>query len=329
MYVGGRDSFEELIVQRSGINFKSISAGKLRRYFDFRNLIDFFKIPAGILQTFFIISKFKPDIVFATCGYTSVPVAFAAYFRKIPLILHESDVSPGLAAKICSRFAAKILLGWEASRKFFHGYENKIEVVFNPVREEIFNGSKGKGYSLTGFSDKKPVLLVMGGSLGALSLNELIYKNLPQITKICQIIHITGKGKAETPAIKPLNYKNYEYVEEELPHFYAIADLIVSRAGSLAISEILSVNKPAILLPLGRHASRGDQFENANEAKKYNENILILDEANLAPEDFPDSIKKMLQKEPATENKKMLELKSSAKHIADILFTFYGADRKT
>lgn len=298
------------------IPFRGISTGKLRRYFDLKNFTDFFKVPLGFLQSLKILGEEKPDLLFAKGGYVSVPVVAAARLLGIPVWLHESDVTPGLSTKICLRFASKIWLSFEESKKYFHG--KRIEVVGNPIRKMILNGNREKGFLFTGFSDKKPVVLIMGGSTGAQSLNKIIYEILPDLLKEAQVIHITGPP-AKRGATSHRGYKQFEFLDEELADCYAISDLIVSRAGSGGIFEILALRKPMLLIPLPKTASRGDQIENAEvfSSKGF---AISVDQEKITPLEFLETIKNLLCNEMLrkrlTENQGKVDFSRAAGIIA-------------
>lgn len=270
LYIGSKNGPEKDLIEKSGVPFKSVQCGKLRRYFSFANFKDLFRVPIGILQARKILKKFRPDKVFGKGGFVSVPVVIAAFSLKIPVILHESDISPGLANRICSRFAGEICVSFQESKKHFR--KKNVVVTGNPVRKMIFEGSREKGFGLTGFSGEKPVLLVMGGSLGAQELNNLVFDNLPELLRHCQVIHVTGKGKGGIEKVrdKLKGYKQFEYLHDELFDMYAITDLVLSRAGANALAEIAALGLPSVLVPLSLKASRGDQIENAKifEEKK-------------------------------------------------------------
>jgi len=293
LYIGSKDGLEKKIIEKLKIPFKSVLTGKLRRYFSWQNFLDLFKIPIGILQSIFILKKFNPDVIFSKGGYVSVPVVIAGFFLRKRIVLHESDISIGLANKICSFFADEILLANEISKKYFKN--KKITVVGIPVRKSILSGSKEKARKLLGFDDKKPVLLVMGGSLGAQAINEVIFEVLEEILKRFQVIHIIGKRKnlesnvvnvSNVASVRHAyklygNYRSFEYVDENLADFYALTDLIISRAGANALAEFACLQKKVLLIPLSKFASRGDQIENAEDfIKKYGGQILYQENLN-------------------------------------------------
>ncbi len=283
------------------------------------------KVPLGFFESLKILKELKPDLIFAKGGYVSVPVVLAARIRGIPVWLHESDVSPGLANKICSRFAAKIWLSFEESVKFFPG--KNVEVVGNPLRREILKGNSEKGYKLTGFSEKHPVVLVMGGSTGAQSLNKLVEEILPQLTKETQVVHITGSASRRYPDLRlhRSRYKTFEFLHEELAHIYAIADLVVSRAGSGSIFEILAWAKPMLLIPLPKGASRGDQIENARVFESHGFAVM-REQDTLTAEGLFGQIQNLLKNETLrksmAEHQKRANISDGASRIAEAIRTF-------
>jgi UDP-N-acetylglucosamine--N-acetylmuramyl-(pentapeptide) pyrophosphoryl-undecaprenol N-acetylglucosamine transferase len=343
LYIGSKHGIEKSLISHAGIPFKAISTGKLRRYFSFKNFIDFFKIPIGIIQAFFIIKKFKPDLIFSKGGYVAFPVVYAGHLLKKKIILHESDVIPGLANKMAAKYAHKILLTYEESIKYFPN-NKKIIVTGNPIRTSILEGSAQEGYKYTGFTDKKPVLLVIGGSQGAEKINKLIYDNLDEFLKYAQIVHICGKGKqrelSERKAVaerseglrRPIKiklfakqipyYKQYEYLDKELKNIFKITSLAISRAGANVLSELHQLHIPSILIPLSLKASRGDQIENALVFEKNHGSITLLEDETLN-EKLKDTVMGLLQNpETLSEMKKNLEKsapENPSKKITEIM----------
>lgn len=267
IYIGSKNGIEKEMITDSAKDTKyiPISSGKLRRYLSFENLKDVFKVLKGILDARKVLKKEKPDLVFSKGGFVSVPVIIAAKSLKIPSIVHESDVTPGLANKISMKFANKMYTTFEETLKYVP--KEKSDYIGAIIREDLRDGSKEEGYQLTGFNDQLPVLLVMGGSLGSKALNKAIRDNLDFLTKKYQIIHLTGKGHVDH-SIKNDNYVQYEFVSNELMHFYAITDTVISRAGANAIYEFATLKLPMLLIPLGLDQSRGDQIDNAKIFEK-------------------------------------------------------------
>jgi UDP-N-acetylglucosamine--N-acetylmuramyl-(pentapeptide) pyrophosphoryl-undecaprenol N-acetylglucosamine transferase len=261
-YIGTESGIEhKLISEIPGITYHSVQSGKLRRYLDIKNLTDPFKVIAGVSQSVNLIRKLKPQIVFSKGGFVSVPVVIGAWLNRIPVIVHESDITPGLANKIATRFAKTVCTTFPDTVKYFA--EGKAIHTGTPIRRELFSGNGQKGRKLCGFSDDKPVILVMGGSLGAVAINKTIRALLGKLTRRFQIVHICGKGNFDPILEGHPDYKQFEYVSEELSDIMAMTDLVVSRAGANSIYEFLALRKPTLLIPLPLSASRGDQILNA------------------------------------------------------------------
>ncbi|WP_274601630.1 undecaprenyldiphospho-muramoylpentapeptide beta-N-acetylglucosaminyltransferase [Clostridium rhizosphaerae] len=275
-YIGTKDGIERKIIEENHIKYHVISSGKLRRYFDVKNFTDPFKVIKGIWEAYEIIKKEKPNIVFSKGGFVAVPVVLGAYFNKIPVIAHESDITPGLANKLSSPYATKICVTFpEAAKKL---NKNKAVLTGNPIRKELFEGSKIKGIKLCGFTESKPVIFVMGGSLGARAINDVLRRNLNVLLKTYNIIHICGKGNIEEKYIHNKDYKQFEYINEELPHMIAAADIVLSRAGANSIFEFLALKKPNLLIPLSAKSSRGDQILNAKSFEKSGYSLVLEEE---------------------------------------------------
>ena len=273
-YIGSKNGIEREMIesQLSNIKYYPISSGKLRRYLSFENAKDVFKVLKGILDARRVLKKEKPDLLFSKGGFVSVPVVIAARSLNIPTIIHESDLTPGLANKISLKFSKKIYTTFEDTLKYLP--KDKADFVGATIREDLKEGNQQKGYEITGFDSDKKVLLVMGGSLGSKKLNDIIRENLEALLHDYQIIHLTGHGLVDE-SYKQKGYIQYEFVKEELTHLLSITDTVVSRAGSNAIYEFLTLRIPMLLIPLGLDQSRGDQIDNAKyfESKGYGKMI--------------------------------------------------------
>lgn len=273
-YIGSKNGIEREMIesQISNIKYYPISSGKLRRYLSFENAKDVFKVLKGILDARRVLKKEKPDLLFSKGGFVSVPVVIAARSLNIPTIIHESDLTPGLANKISLKFSKKIYTTFEDTLKYLP--KDKADFVGATIREDLKEGNQQKGYEITGFDSDKKVLLVMGGSLGSKKLNDIIRDNLEALLHDYQIIHLTGHGLVDE-SYKQKGYIQYEFVKEELTHLLSITDTVVSRAGSNAIYEFLTLRIPMLLIPLGLDQSRGDQIDNAKyfESKGYGKMI--------------------------------------------------------
>ncbi|AQR97047.1 undecaprenyldiphospho-muramoylpentapeptide beta-N-acetylglucosaminyltransferase [Clostridium saccharoperbutylacetonicum] len=275
-YIGSFNGIEKEIIEKNNIPFFGISCGKLRRYFDVKNFTDPFKIMKGVIQSIRIISKEQPDIIFSKGGFVAVPVVIAASMKKIPVVAHESDITPGLANKLSAPFCDKLCVTFRESLNYVKG--DKGVLTGSPIREEILKGDKFKGKKLCGFTNDKETLLIMGGSLGSKLINDEIRKNLDKLLSEFNIIHICGKGNIEEGLKDRNGYQQFEYVSDELPNLMAAADYIVSRAGANSIFEFLALKKPTLLIPLSKKASRGDQILNSKSFKKEGYSLMIEEE---------------------------------------------------
>lgn len=285
-YIGTADGIERTIVsERSDITYHVISSGKLRRYFSWKNFTDPFRVLRGMFQARRIMREVKPAAVFSKGGFVSVPVVIAAHGKHIPVVTHESDYTPGLANKINAKFADKICVTFEDTLSHVGA---KGVHTGTPIRPELYEGDKERGLSFLGFDDKKPILLVMGGSLGAAAVNDAVRAALPKLLLSYDIVHLCGKGKVEESLAQP-GYRQFEYVNEELPDVFAATDIVVSRAGANAVFEFLALSKPALLIPLPRSASRGDQILNAGYFARKGF-AMVLEQELLTPETLLDAV---------------------------------------
>lgn len=292
VYIGSDNGIEKQLVSgMKNVKYYSISTGKLRRYFDWNNFKDPFKVVKGIFQASRIIRKFKPDVIFSKGGFVSVPVILGARLNRIPAIIHESDITPGLANKISIPFASKVCTTFPETAE--HLKTDKAEHVGAVIREELMDGNPSRGLSLCAFTKNKPVMLVMGGSLGARKINEAVRRNLDKLLDQFQIIHICGKNNLD-PGIDRSGYRQFEYVGDELPDLFAITDFVVSRAGSNAIYEFLALQLPMLLIPLPADASRGDQILNARSFKSSGF-CEVLSEKEMTDTTFVEAVNNVYQ----------------------------------
>ncbi len=295
-YIGSYDGIEKKLIENLDIPYYGISSGKLRRYLDIKNLSDPFKVIKGLSQARRILGKLKPDVVFSKGGFVSVPVVLAAKSRKIPCIIHESDMTPGLANKICIPCSIRVCTNFPETMQ--HIPSGKAVLTGSPIRDELFHGDRNKGLSFCNFNDRKPVLLIIGGSLGATAINDAVHSILPKLLEKYQVIHLCGKGKLDNSLKNTKGYIQFEYIQDELCDLMAAADVIISRAGANAICEILALRKPNVLIPLSAEASRGDQILNAASFEKQGYSIVIQEKdindeklLNAVNEAYQDSAK--------------------------------------
>lgn len=275
-YIGSENGIERDIIGSLDIPYHAISTGKLRRQITWKNLIMPFSVLKGIIQSFFLLRKIKPNIVFSKGGFVALPVVFAAWLNRIPVIIHEADITPGLANKLSAPFAQKICITNELAKKYYKK-PDKLLVTGIPLRPALFKGNANTGRTLCGFTESKPIILVFGGSLGSHKLNSTIRAILPKLQDSFQVAHICGSGKTDS-SLQQDGYHQFEYLNKEMPDILACADLVVSRAGANSIYELLSLHKPHILIPLPTTASRGDQIDNAKYYASKNLSTVIFEE---------------------------------------------------
>lgn len=291
-YIGSYDGIEKKLIEQYSIPYYGISSGKLRRYFDWKNFSDPFKVIKGYGQARTLLKKLKPDVVFSKGGFVSVPVILAAKHRKIPAIIHESDITPGLANKLAIPNACKVCCNFPETLKYLPA--DKAVLTGSPIRKELLSGNRLKGLTYCGFQSEKPVIMVIGGSTGSQFINEIVRSLLPDLLKDFQVLHLCGKGKLDSTFEHTKGYAQFEYANKELSDMFALADLVISRAGANAICELLALRKPNILIPLSANASRGDQILNARsfEGQGYS---VVIEEEQLNSVILLDAIQKLFQ----------------------------------
>jgi UDP-N-acetylglucosamine--N-acetylmuramyl-(pentapeptide) pyrophosphoryl-undecaprenol N-acetylglucosamine transferase len=286
-YIGSYDGIERKLIEELGIPYYGISSGKLRRYFDPKNFSDPFKVIKGMFEANSLLKKLKPNVVFSKGGFVTVPVVLAAKRRGVPAIIHESDMTPGLANKICISSAKKVCANFPETVKDLP--EGKAILTGTPIRQELFSGNKLAGLDFCGFTANKPVILVIGGSTGSVVVNEAVRKVLPTLLKQYQVIHLCGKDKADPEFINLPGYIQFEYIKKELSDLLDAADIVISRAGANAICELLALRKPNILIPLSAASSRGDQILNAESFERQGFSYVLKEEA-LTPDSLLEAV---------------------------------------
>ena len=317
-YVGSVNGIEKGMIETLGIPFHAVSSGKLRRYFSVKNVLDPFKIIIGIVQSFWLFHKLRPDVVFSKGGFVAFPVVVGAWLNRIPVVAHESDMSPGLANRLSFPFVNKICLTFEAGKKHFKS-QDKIEVTGTPIRQQLFAGNRAKGLELCGFNTEKPCLLAIGGSLGAGSINHSIREALAQLTKDFQVIHLCGKGKLDHSLNGLEGYCQFEYANEELAHLFAASSVVISRAGANSLCEILALGKAHILIPISSQVSRGDQIQNAHYFQGLGISVVIQDQS-LNADTLLHALGDLMQNKNDIDNKiKALNIESAADKIVAII----------
>ena len=280
-YIGSYDGIEKKLITDFDIPYYGIATGKFRRYLDIKNLTDPFRVIKGFGEARKYLKKINPDIVFSKGGFVSVPVVRAAATLHIPCIIHESDMTPGLANKICIPVAKKICCNFPETVSMLP--KDKAVLTGSPIREELLRGDKIAALDMCGFTANKPVIMVIGGSLGAASVNQTVRNALPKLLEDFQIVHICGKDKIDNMLLHTKGYVQFEYVKEELKDIFAMADVVISRAGANSICELLALKKPNILVPLSANSSRGDQILNAGSFESQGYSMVINDD-DLSPD---------------------------------------------
>ena len=275
-YIGSYNGMEKGLVEAAGVPYVGIDSGKLRRYFDLKNFTDPFHVQHGFHEVKKILKAWKPDVIFSKGGFVAVPVVAAARQLKIPVIIHESDMTPGLANKLSFPSAKKVCCNFPETAKLLP--KGKGVVTGCPIRRELLSGTRGAGLTFTGLSGEKPVILIIGGSLGSVRVNQAVRSVLPVLLKDFDIVHLCGKGNLAPELKNTPGYLQYEYISEELKDLFALADMVISRAGANAICELLALRKPNILIPLSAAASRGDQILNADSFRKQGFSEVIVEE---------------------------------------------------
>lgn len=293
-YIGSYEGIEKRLIEEQNVPYYGIASGKLRRYFDPKNFSDPFKVLKGYGQSIKILKKIKPDVVFSKGGFVSVPVVLAARHCKIPAIIHESDLTPGLANRIAIPRATKVCCNFPETLSYLP--KEKAVLTGSPIRKELLSGNAKAAFSLCGFEDhSKPVILIIGGSSGSRAINTAIRDLLPELIKSYNIIHLCGKDNLDSSLNSTGGYAQFEYANQELADMFALADLVISRAGANAICELLALHKPNILIPLSAAASRGDQILNANSFRSQGFSY-VLDEESLANTTLLEAIEHVFRK---------------------------------
>ena len=309
-YIGSYNGIEKELIEPFGIPYHGISSGKLRRYFSLQNFTDPFRVIKGFGEARKLIKGLKPDVIFSKGGFVSVPVVLAGKRCKVPVIIHESDMTPGLANKLCLSSATKICCNFPETVSNLPA--NKAVLTGTPIRQELLSGNAEAGRKFCGFNADKPVLMVIGGSLGAASVNDNIRKILPDLLKEFQVVHLCGKGKTDESLNGTAGYIQYEYIKDELPDLFALADIVISRAGANAICEISELHKPNLLIPLSAKASRGDQILNARSFERQGFSM-VLEEEEITEAKLLDTIRQLY-----TDRQKYIDAMAGNGHVDSI-----------
>lgn len=314
LFIGTDNGPEKSSVESYKIPYQSIASGKLRRYFDWRNFSDPFKIALGFFQSYKVIKKFKPNAVMVAGAFVGVPVAWAAKLSGVPVLVHQQDIETGLANKLMSNAAKKITVSFDVSLHDFPS--NKVVLTGNPIRGEFYHCEKEKSLAFFNLKENLPVILITGGGTGSIKINELVEKALPKLVKFAQVIHTTGAGKGFN--FESDNYRQYEFMSHEMPEALCVADLVVSRAGLSTLTELSVCGKPSVIIPL----YKTHQEFNAEYFQKHNA-VVVLSEASVNSETFASTLRDLLaDKEKLnllSENIKKIMPSDGAKKVSDVL----------
>lgn len=295
-YIGTAEGIEhQMIASIPGVTYHTVKSGKLRRYFDVKNFTDPFRVIAGAFQSVALMRKLKPDVCFSKGGFVSVPVVIGAWLCRVPAVCHESDLTPGLANRICAKFAGKVATTFPECAK---ALGEKGVHTGTPLRPELFQGTREAGLSVAGFDGKKPVLLMTGGSLGAQSVNTCLRAALPALLPHMDVLHLCGKGNLDESLQNTPGYCQKEFLSGEMPDALAVADIVLSRAGSNTLCELLALHKPMLLVPYPLGASRGDQIENARSYEREGLARVLMQE-DMTPETMTEALLKLLAEKDA------------------------------
>ena len=288
VWLGSGRGVEKGLVTEAGIDFKSIPAGKLRRYFSFRNFFDFLKIAAGIVASFITLRREKPALLFSKGGFVSVPPVVAAWLCGIPAWTHESDFDPGLATRINLRFCEKVLVSFPQTVDYLPaGLRSRAVVTGNPVRPSLYTADPMRGRKFLGCNGGSPLLFVIGGSLGSSFINGLISSCREMLLDRFFVVH--QMGASEYVPSSRAGYRTAPFFKAELPDVMAAADLVISRAGANTLAELAALGKPSLLIPLPETSSRGDQLRNAEMFRSRGASI-VLRETDATPAAFLKAI---------------------------------------
>ena len=324
-YVGSTAGIEREMIGVLGIPYYAVASGKLRRYFSWQNFIDPFFILWGMLQSLVLCLRLRPDVVFSKGGFVAVPLVVAAWLLRVPVISHESDVTPGLANRLTYPFCRKICVTFEATKRYLPG--GKVNVTGTPVRQSLVAGDAAAGLKFLGFSGEKPVLLVFGGSLGAAAINSQTRRALPGLLQAFDVVHVVGNGNLEASIEQSGSVKHYvqkEFIGEQFGHVLAAAAVVVSRAGANSLYELLMTRKPHLLIPLGKAASRGDQLDNARVFADLGFSRVLYEEAltgdGKSEDVFVDTVRDVLaHSEEITARLQSFEIKDSVNLIIELI----------
>ncbi len=318
-YVGSEKGVEHQIIADKKIPYYAVRSGKLRRYFSWQNFCDPFNLLIGIFQSTCLLRRLKPRLVFSKGGFVALPVVIGAWLNRIPVIAHESDLSPGLANRLSFPFVNKICVTFDAGKNYFK-QQDKVLVTGTPIRPELFKGSRDVALKHCHFDGSKPCLLVVGGSLGSYVLNRCLREQLNALCTQFHVIHLCGKDKIDKALLTHPDYYQLEYATDSLPDLFAASDVVLSRAGANALYEILALGKPHVLVPLSRRYSRGDQIDNARYFQKKEISTVLDDTEDLSSDAVREAVETVYAHRDAVIKKmKALNIQSATPVLIDLI----------
>ena len=316
-YIGSYNGIEKELIEQFKIPYHGIASGKLRRYFSLQNFSDPFRVLKGFGEARKLLKALKPDVIFSKGGFVSVPVVIAGKQCRIPTIIHESDMTPGLANKLAIPSATKVCCNFPETLN--HLPKEKAVLTGSPIRQELLSGDRDAALKFCKLTSDKPVILVIGGSLGSVAVNTAVRSILPELLKEYQVVHLCGKGKIDESLNNTEGYVQFEYIKQELRDLLALADIVISRAGANSICELLALHKPNLLIPLSAKASRGDQILNARSFERQGFSM-VLEEEDLNDSILLDTIQKLYEKKDAyIESMKKSSQQDSIKTILELI----------
>ena len=325
-YIGSIEGIEKKLIEDMHIPYYAIQTGKLRRYLTWQHLFEPFKMVVGIFQSFFLLSRLSPQVIFSKGGFVSFPVVFSAWMKGIPVVAHESDMTPGLANKMSMPFVNKFCVNFPNAARYFKD-PKQVFVTGTPVREVLLAGTKQQGLDLTKLNRDKAVVMVMGGSMGAKKINACVRSSLANLLKKYQVVHLCGKGNIDESLKAMEGYVQYEFLGGEmLAQVFALSDMVISRSGANSLYELLTLAKPHLLIPLSKQASRGDQIDNAAYFEKQGVSV-VIQESLLNEQTLLEGIESVMQHTDELRNKiKSLEFHSATAQVKQVIESFLGPE---
>lgn len=311
-YFGPVDDYAQ-ILRQNGVEMHGLVAGKIRRYFSLANFVDVPKFFFGTFQALWKLFWLMPDAIFSKGGTGALPVVLVGWLYRIPIVIHESDATPGLTNLLSGFFASRIAVSFERASNYFP--QDKVAFIGTPIRSQLLAGKKQKEESkeALGFNSQEPLVLILGGSQGSKRIDEFVVQSLPNILKETQLLLQTGAEQyretemlaraallgAASQGVALHRYQAVGFFEENLATALSAADLVVARAGSGTISELAAFGKPAVLIPLLESANDHQRI-NAYEFAKTGA-ATVIEETNLLPGIFVNQLREILRNKSALE----------------------------